>query len=178
MGPKTDVIVLRNHGLIVAAESVADAERLLGQVVDALSIEPAAPRPVDIAALETMATDGWVVPDPDARVHQLALDEARMRQATGGSLYPDHVIFCGVGAETVSGDSLPDASDAPAFLIIPGKGVMMRADASNGAHALSQCLADVLLRVPTDATLAYLTPNQNAELLDWDAEKYRKALNA
>lgn len=178
MGPETDVIVLRNHGLIVAAESVADAARLLGQVVDALRIEPAAPRPVDIAALEEIATAGWAVPDPDARVHQLALDEARMKQATGGSLYPDHVIFCGVGAEAVSGGSLPDASDAPAFLIVPGKGVVMRADASNGAHALSQCLADVLLRVPTEAKLAYLTRDQNAELLDWDAEKYRKALNA
>jgi rhamnose utilization protein RhaD (predicted bifunctional aldolase and dehydrogenase) len=178
LGPDTDVVVLRNHGLIVAAESVADAESLLKQVVDALRIEPTVPRSVDTAALEAIAKDGWLVPDPDARVHQLALDEARMAHATGGSLYPDHVIFCGVGAETVSGDRLPDASDAPAFLIVPGKGVVMRADASSGAHALSQCLADVLLRVPADASLAYLTGDQNAELLDWDAEKYRRALNA
>ena len=39
-------------------------------------------------------------------------------------------------------------------------------------------LGDVLMRVPPEAPLSYLTLEQNAELLDWDAEKYRQALDA
>ena len=38
------------------------------------------------------------------------------------------------------------------------------------------CLALVLERVPADATLHYLTAADEAELLDWDAEKYRQAI--
>ena len=175
--PETDVVVLANHGLIVAAESVAVAEALLKRVVGALALPPTQAEPVDIAALEDLMVSGWKVPPADWPVHQLALDPERLAQATGGSLYPDHVIFCGVGATAAEGD-LPAASDAPPFLLIPRKGAVMRADASAGALALMNCLGDVLLRVPAEAPLSYLTPEQNAELLDWDAEKYRQALNA
>jgi len=42
---------------------------------------------------------------------------------------------------------------------------------------LARCLGDVLLRVPEGAPLSYLTDKQTAELIDWDAEKYRRALN-
>jgi hypothetical protein len=34
------------------------------------------------------------------------------------------------------------------------------------------------MRFPPGAVPVYLTPEQCAELLDWDAEKYRLALNA
>ena len=53
----------------------------------------------------------------------------------------------------------------------------MRADATPGAWALAECLGDVLTRLPEGAALNYLTLEQNGELLDWDAEKYRQALN-
>ena len=54
----------------------------------------------------------------------------------------------------------------------------MRADATVGAQALAQCLGDVLLRVPEGAVVHYLTLEENGALLNWDAEKYRQALNA
>jgi len=43
--------------------------------------------------------------------------------------------------------------------------------------ALAQCLGDVLLRLPERTPVQIITAEQNAELLDWDAEKYRQALN-
>ena len=178
LGPKTDVAVLRNHGLIVAAETVEAAADLLDRVVAALTVEPAAPQPADVDGLRAAAGPGWSVPDAEAPVHQLALDPGRVAHATGGSLYPDHVIFCGIGAAAVENGAVPDASGAPVFLIVPGKGVLMREDASNGAHALVRCLSDVLVRVPAEAGLTYLSAGENAELLDWDAEKYRQTLNA
>ena len=66
----------------------------------------------------------------------------------------------------------------PPFLIVPELGVLVRGDASAGALALLRCLLDVLTRVPSDADLIYLSQEQNLALLDWDAEKYRQALNA
>lgn len=98
-------------------------------------------------------------------VHQLALHPARLAHATNGSLYPDHVIFCGVGTNAVE-PPLPNADGAPVFLLVSGIGAAMRVDSSPGARALANCLGDVLSRTPADASLTYLTSEQNAELLD------------
>ena len=176
LGPKTNVVVMANHGLLVAADTVARADALLHRVVEVLTVPPAAATKPNIRSLRTIAGPGWRVPEAGAAIHQVALDPGRLKQATGGSLYPDHVIFCGVGAAVFEG-KLPRLAP-PVFVLVPGKGAIMCADASAGAVALAECLGDVLLRVPPDAHLAYLTVQNNTELIDWDAEKYRQTLNA
>jgi rhamnose utilization protein RhaD (predicted bifunctional aldolase and dehydrogenase) len=138
-------------------------------VHEALALDPIAVHAADLGDLP----DGWV-PGPPSLSH-IARDPARLAMATGGSLYPDHVIFCGVGALAAD---VPPKGDTPPFVLIPGKGALLRADASAGAQALAQCLGDVLLRVATGAELRYLTLEENGDLLNWDAEKYRQALNA
>ena len=174
--PETNVVILANHGLIVAADTVAGVEALLSRVVESLQIVPPEPLPVEPEMLVALAGPGWHAPPADAAVHQLALSPARLVLSTGGSLYPDHVIFCGIGV-TALNPPLPAAEDAPVFVLLPGKGAVMRADATDGVKALIQCLGEVLQRVPENAELNYLTFEQNAELLNWDAEKYRQKLN-
>jgi rhamnose utilization protein RhaD (predicted bifunctional aldolase and dehydrogenase) len=53
----------------------------------------------------------------------------------------------------------------------------MRRDANAGAEAMARCLADVATRIDPAARVNYLSLEQNAELLNWDAEKYRQQLN-
>lgn len=163
-----DVIVLGNHGVIVAADTVSAAGDLLHGVSEALRMEA---RPLRAAQLGDLP-EGWMA--GPAALSEVACDPALLAMATGGSLYPDHVIFCGVGAMACDA---PPLGDSPPFVLIPGKGAAMRADASAGAWALAQCLGDVLTRVPPRAALNYLSMAENGELLDWDAEKYRQALN-
>jgi rhamnose utilization protein RhaD (predicted bifunctional aldolase and dehydrogenase) len=55
---------------------------------------------------------------------------------------------------------------------------LLRNEASEGARAMALCLGDVLARVADDTVPRYLTDDEVAELIDWDAEKYRQALNA
>lgn len=163
-----DVIVLGNHGVIVAADTVGAAGDLLLGVAEALRVEA---RPLRAAPPGDLP-EGWVA--GPASLSAVACDPALLGMATGGSLYPDHVIFCGVGAMACDA---PPMGDSPPFVLIPGKGAAMRADATVGAWALAQCLGDVLTRVPESAVLNYLSMAENGELLDWDAEKYRQALN-
>ena len=59
---------------------------------------------------------------------------------------------------------------------VPGAGVLLPPDATCSADELALCLALVLERVPHDARLRHLTAEHEAELLDWDAEKYRQSL--
>ena len=163
-----DVIILGNHGVIVAADTVGAADDLLHKVFTALRMDAVPLRTEKLGDLP----DGWTA--GPASLSHVACDPALLSMATGGSLYPDHVIFCGVGALACD---LPPKGDSPPFVLIPGKGAAMRADATPGAWALAECLGDVLTRLPEGAALNYLTLEQNGELLDWDAEKYRQALN-
>lgn len=168
------VVILGNHGLIVAGETVAQAHDLLMRVHRALALDP---RPLQGRAFDL--PDGWR--QAPESLSAIAQDPACVDWAVGGALYPDHVIFCGLGPRAVSRASdLPDPQDpdCPPVMIVKGAGAVLRADASAGAYALAQCLGDVILRLPEGAQLSYLTDPQVMELLDWDAEKYRQALNA
>ena len=163
-----DVLVLGNHGLVVGADSIAEASGLLAEVERRVEAPVERWQPVRPQA----APRGTRLPKHDA-VHALALDPLRRDRACDGSLYPDHVIFLGPAAAV-----LEQATAAPAskLLLASGLGAFLAADAGVSADELALCLALVLERVPTDATLRYLTAADEAELLDWDAEKYRQAL--
>jgi rhamnose utilization protein RhaD (predicted bifunctional aldolase and dehydrogenase) len=82
------------------------------------------------------------------------------------------VIFLGPGIVT-----WPPPGGAAPMLVVPGAGVLLRDDISAGAVALARCLADVTARIDPGEKLVALTAAQEGELLGWDAEKYRQALD-
>ncbi len=182
----TDVLVLGNHGLVVAADRVADAEQLLEQVTNALRTNPRPAPDPDLAGLERLALDsGYQLPS-DPALHDIGTDPSSCRCAAEGSLYPDHVIFLGSGilialpgetAWEVEKSVRPPGQTACPLLVFPGKGVLVARNASAGALAMARCLADVTSRIPSGTRLRALTDHEHAELLGWDAEKYRQALN-
>ncbi|MFN8829820.1 MAG: class II aldolase/adducin family protein [Labrys sp. (in: a-proteobacteria)] len=186
LGPRTNVVVLRNHGLIVAAETVEEADSLLQRVVAALAVQPVTVVP-DLDRLAARADEDYRPLAADHPAHAVACVPRLLSAALTGSLYPDHVIFCGVGAVPLNDGETPAVACArqrasgwpePAFLLVPGAGALIRASASDGARALVRCLGDVLGRLEAGASVEALSMAENAELLDWDAEKYRQRLNA
>lgn len=181
-GSQPDVLVLGNHGLVVAAETVAEAEVLLYRVKAALRQDARVAPDPDLTALHTLAGDSYRLPADEAS-HAVATDAASAALSAGGSLYPDHVIFLGVGAIVArTGETAEGVGHrlgyTPVSILFPGRGVLIRNDASAGADAMARCLADVLARVPEGVALRYLTPEENDELTNWDAEKYRQKLGA
>jgi rhamnose utilization protein RhaD (predicted bifunctional aldolase and dehydrogenase) len=126
----------------------------------------------DRAALAQAAAELGLRVVKHERADTVATDRQRTLRATAGSLYPDHVIFLGPAAATVPGD----AAGASKLVILPGAGVLLSPDTTHSADELALCLALVLERVSEDAELRYLAPSDVAELLDWDAEKYRQSL--
>ena len=181
--PGVDVLILANHGLVVAAETVAEAERLLHRVRSLLARPARAVPKADGAALMALAgQSGYRLP-ADIEAHAVALDADSRRIAEAGSLYPDHVIFLGQGSVLARpGEHAADVADrlgvSPPSILFPGVGVLMRGDASSGADAMQRCLADVTARIDITARLNYLTAAENDELVNWDAEQYRQKLNA
>jgi rhamnose utilization protein RhaD (predicted bifunctional aldolase and dehydrogenase) len=167
-----DVIVLGNHGLVVGAESVEAADRLLREVERRLEAPVRAAPAGDRAALAQAAAELGLRVVKHDRAHMVATDRQRMLRAIAGSLYPDHVIFLGPAAGTVPGEP----AEASKLFILPGAGVLLSPDTTHSADELALCLALVLERVSKDAELCYLDAADVADLLDWDAEKYRQSL--
>jgi rhamnose utilization protein RhaD (predicted bifunctional aldolase and dehydrogenase) len=180
-----DVLVLGNHGLVVGAETVSQAGVLLADVerrVDAPA-RPAVGR--DRPALALLAGRLGLREPVHAAAHALASEPRRLALASSGSLYPDHVIFLGPAATTLPADAgdreldeivaVAGARGSKLFLV-PGAGALLADGTTRSADELALCLALVLERVPDGAGPSYLTAADEAELLDWDAEKYRQAL--
>lgn len=182
--PEVSVLVLGNHGLVVAADTVAAAEALLRDVVRRLKKpkRPPAARP-DPARLAAVASGSAYAPAKSAALHAVATDPDSLGAATAGSLYPDHVIFLGPGVVAVrEGETAARAArrakrPALPLLLVPGAGALVHADATAAMLALAGCLADVACRLGPDDPLRALTTADEAALLGWDAEKYRQALD-
>lgn len=185
--PETDVIVLGNHGLVVAAETVAEAAALLAEVSGRLAGEPRDQPPADVTALEGLGRGSAYELPAEQAAHGAATDPVSCQIVSGGSLYPDHVIFLGAGsvvagpgenAEAVRAGRVAAGKPEPVSILFPGIGVLMRQGANAGAQAMARCLADVAARIPSNAPLRFFSERENGELLNWDAEKYRQKLNA
>jgi rhamnose utilization protein RhaD (predicted bifunctional aldolase and dehydrogenase) len=185
--PETDVVVLGNHGLMVAADTVASAARLVEAVAESLDAAPLMADPPDFDRLDALAGAGYAPAPPEHPLHGVATLLRLLAVATPGALYPDHVVFCGAGATALApGDDAGRLAERfaaralapPPFLLAPGAGALLHEKASSSALAMARCLGDVLARMPEDGAPRYLSDDDVSELLDWDAEKYRRALNA
>lgn len=177
-GREIDVVVLGNHGLVVGGPDADSAMDLTAQVCARCAAEKRLTPTPNTAALEALVANTAYRLPASPLCHALGLDEACMSMAAAGSLYPDHVVFLGHGIQPhdKTAGPLPDGAAAPVALTTP-LGTVVRRDITEGAEAMVQCLAEVLVQVPQNAQLNYLTIEQEAELLNWDAEKLRQTMN-
>ena len=167
--PQTQVLILANHGLVIAGQTVEEVGKLMDEVETRLympdlpqlslggDVGAAGPPPVDFQrffAAEILAADG--------RLASLA---------TQGSYYPDHVVFLGPGLPARPVLTSP-------VVLVAGQGVFIKNNATAAQHAMLTCLVDVLSRLPPEWVPNPIGPVAEAELLNWDAEKYRQALAA
>jgi rhamnose utilization protein RhaD (predicted bifunctional aldolase and dehydrogenase) len=161
--PGVDVLVLENHGLVVAADSVPDTEFLLRQVVASLARPVRPVLPADLDSLAKHADGDIHAPARDAETHALATDPVAQVRAYAHVFYPDHVVFVGTGVATAPGKG-------PAY-VVPGKGVLVRKDARPAVEPMLRCLADVMRRIMPDDRLRALPAEDIAALTNWETEK-------
>jgi rhamnose utilization protein RhaD (predicted bifunctional aldolase and dehydrogenase) len=167
--PGIDVLVLGNHGLVVAADTVTAAAALLDRVVAALRRPVRAAVPADTAALAAICQGTDYSPARDPETHGLATDPTALVRGHDKVFYPDHVVFLGVGVATDLAGSAP-------LVALAGRGVVVHKGAKPAAEPMGRCLADVMRRVEEGAPLVALTSDQIDRLINWDAEKYRQTL--
>lgn len=163
--PETQIVVLQNHGLIICGNTVEETATLMDKVEGLLELAPLkSPGDLSITAPpkgRSWAAESWMVHDPRAAC-----------LATTGSYYPDHVVFLGPALPKRDPDEMRPA------VVIEGEGIALKIDATSSQRAMLRCLADLLSRLPENWQPEAIGTGAEAELLDWDAEKYRQALAA
>jgi rhamnose utilization protein RhaD (predicted bifunctional aldolase and dehydrogenase) len=178
-----DVVILDNHGLIVGGADCDTVERLLGDVARRLAVQPRRVDGEDLPRLKQVSDGTSYRPTCHEDAHSLALTAEAARVAASGSLYPDHVVFLGSGvavaADRAALSEVIAASEGlrqRPVVLVPGAGVLVPKELNEAREDMVRALAMVVARIPDGATVAYLTSAEEQAIVNWDAEKYRLAL--
>jgi rhamnose utilization protein RhaD (predicted bifunctional aldolase and dehydrogenase) len=178
------VLALGNHGIVVGADDCAAAEALVREVERRLESPARAVRAADPAGRADLAAISGYRRTVDPVIDALATDPECVLRARGGALYPDHVVFLGAGACVVDSPARVPAAIAeyqdryevpPACILVERSGVVVAVGAPAAAEEMLRCQAEVLLRVPEGIRLRFLSTEEVGELLEWDAEKFRRS---
>lgn len=174
-----NVVVLQNHGVIVAGDNVGEVAELIDDVerrLDLPTVLDSSPKSAPESKAAIDAPKGWTLL---AELAALANDSLMHSRSVSDTYYPDHVVFLGPSMPIATIDELNMQSvDAFQFaaVLVPGVGVFLKSDATDSQRAMLVCLFDVLSRIPSDWSLNGIGAEAEAELLNWDAEKYRQML--
>jgi rhamnose utilization protein RhaD (predicted bifunctional aldolase and dehydrogenase) len=179
-----DVIILANHGLVIGADSKEEVLALINKVEKRL-FRPLRKKSINtnvrkiINALDLL---DYKLPKYDF-CHSLAQDKFSMKVLSENALYPDHVIFLGPGKiPVISYEDLKNRIKNKTLnknykaIVIKELGVLVNKAVSENAEEMLHCLTNVLLKLMPKDKLQHLKFNDEADLLGWDAEKYRKLI--
>lgn len=164
--PRTCVLILRNHGLVVGAETVTEARDLLADVTTRLDGPPRPPQSGgDPAALARLAAVHGMTRPESPQVGELALNPVSLEVAARGTLYPDHVVMLGsaVGLWAERDGARSDRL-RPKLWLVPGVGALLEPGLPRSAHAMARCLADVVAMLPDAVACRFLTAADEEEL--------------
>ena len=174
LASKPDVLILGNHGLVVAADDCDSAEALLEDVERRLECPVRSPGPADIDGLARVVPAGFrIAPDPE--VHALALDPFSVDVSARGTYYPDQCVYVGPALAIL--DNITGFVDQyqvlPKVLLAPGKGVLVANDLNRAGREVLISLKRVIERLDPAIAVRTLEAAEVSRLINWDAEKYR-----
>ncbi|WP_255594715.1 class II aldolase/adducin family protein [Acidovorax sp. sif1233] len=179
--PDVNVIFLANHGVVLGGESIAEIDDLLSNLLTCLRCERIM-KDAEFLPFSAASAVSSYMPVDDIGIQQLALDDRLFRRLQSDwALYPDHVVFLGPVAHVyASGETFQNenchSDSSPEIVFINEKGVFAKSSFTQAKKAQLRCYFDVLVRQQPECKLNVLTGDQIAELLNWDAEKYRVTL--
>ncbi len=176
---KVDFLILVNHGLIVGGNSVKEAEDLQTLIISRLKIKPrnfVFLKSKELSELSNKIS-GAKLPSKEI-INSLALDPWSLEIAKKNPPYPDHVVFCGKKPIICSDKKIlfNTSFDKIPYIIVPNLGVIIFSKNYLILEEMLEAQAEILLRLEPGENVSLLSDNQCDELINWEAEKYRKNL--
>ena len=181
--PDADVILLQNHGVVIGGADMSTIDTIIRKLIDTFRVAsfPISQIPQPTLIFNTVDGKSYV-PVPDVCVQQLATSIVLFdRLETDWVLYPDHVVFLGPVArkyECVAEleREMITVAEMPELFFVRGVGVFMHTEFSMAKQVQLRCYYDVISRQDKYTVLNALNNSQIADLLNWDAEKYRMGI--
>jgi rhamnose utilization protein RhaD (predicted bifunctional aldolase and dehydrogenase) len=164
----TNVLVLGNHGLVIAGDSCEHVTHLLSQVERRLALRPRTANPPDYHALDEVSEgSSWALPEDDG-IHALAIDLASQAILSGGILFPCQSIFSNWTSREMfqavpwpfSIDQCESLYGTRSFLMIAGRGVIVKKTMTPSQRAMMSGLAQVVQRINSAAPIHYLSDEE------------------
>lgn len=179
-----EVVFLKNHGVVIGGADVDEVDDILKRLTTAFRTPPRSVvgGNISIARINEIEKLGYRLIS-DLEINRLAHgNKAFNRLQADWALYPDHVVFLGPKAFCFDGVdefilSALHTNQLPEIVFVRDLGVFVNEKLSEAKKAQLKCYGDVMTRQSDDEILDSLSYDQIAQLLDWDAEKYRKNLS-
>jgi len=180
--PGVDIVLMSNHGVVFGSDCINDLEKKI------FDLEKRLHKPLrninkspKIKELESLVKNTNYSLPIENITHSLALDENLIKAISNRSLYPDHVVFLGPGPMKIN--TITDAKkiignskNNPEVMIIENYGVIVHKLRNPNIDLMLYCLASTLLKISPKEEILFLTTKDETDLLGWDAEDYRVAL--
>jgi len=177
----TQVFILENHGLITCGATISEVLELTLNVIGASS---QAPRVVNVFKQPSMD----LLPPSLAKsyswaelplIHSLSTDPhlIKLFDIPNNVLYPDQAVFFGSNSYHVSDIKEIDEQMKEPCIVVKNQGVLINKENSALIEELLLNHIEVLLRLPIDSNPRFLPQEDVNQLINWEAEKFRKQLN-
>jgi rhamnose utilization protein RhaD (predicted bifunctional aldolase and dehydrogenase) len=182
--PSANVVLLRNHGIVVGGESTEKIKL----AIDEINYIFTASNYKEITPPFTNRQVKFKPCDPyihlaDSLVQQLALNPSLFKRLEfDWALFPDHVVFLGPKAfifkswENFFAQKYTPIN-FPELLFIENIGVFVKPDFNMAKIAQLRCYYDVISRVAPETELSPLSQVEVDALLNWDEEKLRQKMS-
>ncbi|AQT61382.1 class II aldolase/adducin family protein [Cellvibrio sp. PSBB023] len=176
---KCNIVLMKNHGVVFAAESTEEVLDLIEKVIRCFKeYAPPTAAVSNFPENEVQKKLGMYNLVEDKNINLLATSPKYFNRLNSHwSLYPDHVVFLGNKANIfASWDEFSNVINAeqPELIFILSKGVYALDSFNQAKKEQLLCYFNVISRIPDDSELRILSNNEIAALLNWDAEQYRK----
>lgn len=174
-----DIIILGNHGLVVGSDTCEGVVNMTKELSLRFKQPKRSPKMPNKHKLFTFAKKLNMRPANDFVIHSLAVDDQCYKHCNTKStvLYPDQAVFLGsrlncIEPEQVMKENLKRASND--YIILGKTGVFVANNTKLEIEKMLKCHSEILLRVPSNQSLKYLTSKQVKDLVGWEAEIYRQ----
>lgn len=179
-----ELLLLENHGVVLAANDVVQAESMLEELLNRLSTKPHKTACTSV----TYPPQSFHVPlgykrSDDLAINQLAINpEFILRLKNDWAICPDHVLFLGANALILDAPTAQickaeNYAAAHPFIFVEGLGTLESLEINRTQKDLLRAYYEIMARQVGSVKLKTLSDQQVKEVLNWDAEKHRKTMS-
>ena len=182
--PDADVVFMGSHGFLIGGDNINDIYSNLRALISKLEISLPKSLPKKNLAIreQDFRENGYVRCEDEELALLVNRPDFVNRLHYDWALYPDHVVFLGAKAVILEKNfglhELQKAKvDTPPFIFVINDNIYQHISTTQSQKIQLRCYYEVVRRQNISKNLVTLSELQVRDLINWDAEQYRKSLS-